>query len=78
MNHRYHVEGDWIPAADCGGDLLRFYGHPYAGIRSLVSVATLYNTCDRDCVGSRTYALSNISFWTLPGTKARSMHPVLQ
>jgi hypothetical protein len=63
----FHVEGDWIPAGDSGGDLLRFYGHPFNS-RSwgLVSVATFYSTCDPDCATSPLFDLTSIRPWTLP------------
>jgi hypothetical protein len=34
----FRVAGDWIPAGDAGGDLLRFYGHPF-GQRSAIGLA---------------------------------------
>jgi hypothetical protein len=59
----FHVQGDWIPAADQGSDLLRFYGHPF-GVKSpmgLVGVATLANTCTPTCVASKRYRLVEVS-----------------
>jgi hypothetical protein len=75
--HAYHVEGDWIPAASQGGDLLRIYGHPFLGqpFVGLVSVATLYNTCDPDCADGLTYALTALQAWRLPGG-IRNVHLV--
>jgi hypothetical protein len=65
----FQVSGDWIPAADQGSDLLRFYGHPF-GPKSplgLVGVATLGNTCTPSCVASKHYQLQELSgLATLP------------
>lgn len=58
----FRVAGDWIPAGDAGGDLLRFYGHPF-GQRSpigLVGVATLVNTCNPYCAASTHYRLREV------------------
>lgn len=78
--HQYHVEGDWIPAADAGGDLLRFYGHalPRTSYYGLVGVATLYNTCNPNCAAGRHYALKALSQWSLPGTARRNVILVVQ
>ena len=61
--HRYTVHGDWIPAADQGSDLLRFYGRPFGPTSpvGLVGVATLANTCVPSCVASRHYKLVEVS-----------------
>ncbi|MGH2444243.1 MAG: hypothetical protein ACRDFX_13895 [Chloroflexota bacterium] len=77
---RYHTEGDWIPAGDAGGDLLRFFGHPFPNVkfRGLVGVATLYSTCVPNCAASRVYSLKALSGWTLPGTKVHSVHITIQ
>ena len=59
----FTVEGDWIPAADEGSDLLRFYGRPF-GPKSplgLVGLATLANTCSPSCVASTHYKLVETS-----------------
>lgn len=59
----FPVHGDWIPAADQGSDLLRFYGHPF-GPKSplgLVGLATLTNTCTPSCVASNTRKLVEMS-----------------
>lgn len=65
----YVVQGDWIPAGDAGGDLLRFFGHPFPGntMVGLVSVATLYNMCTPNCAAGRTFQLKPLGPWTLPG-----------
>lgn len=61
------VQGDWIPAGDAGGDLLRLYGLAFGTTRGLVSVATLYSTCNPNCAAARTYKLTPVAPWTLPG-----------
>jgi hypothetical protein len=67
----FRVMWDWIPAADQGSDLLRFYGHPF-GPKSpvgLVGVATLGNTCNPTCVASKQYRLQEVpNLATLPNT----------
>jgi hypothetical protein len=73
---RYQVEGDWIPAADEGGDLLRFYGHPFPGqkLLGLVGTATLYNACIPFCAASKTYYLKPLPSFGIPGyTKTRAI-----
>jgi hypothetical protein len=79
--HRtFPVYGDWIPAADEGSDLLRFYGHPY-GPKSplgLVGLATLFNTCTPSCVASNHFKLVETSVSPqlsakLPGVDKRSL-----
>jgi hypothetical protein len=70
----YHTEGDWIPAADQGSDLLRFYGRPFGNVQGLVSVAILSNTCTPFCAASTTYTLAPIKPWTLPGQS--KAHPI--
>src|SRR5579864_2918512 len=70
----YVTQGDWIPAGDAGGDLLRFYGLAFGTVRGLVSVATLYSTCNPNCAAARTFKLAPVSPWTLPGMgKGRSV-----
>lgn len=78
-NHRYHVEGDHVPAGDAGGELLRFYGHPFGNVSplGLISVATLYNTCEPSCASGRTYALTTVMDWRLPGSTVRSVRLVV-
>lgn len=81
FKHRtYHVEGDWIPAGDAGGDLLRFYGHPFPNnsFIGLISVATLYNMCQPNCAQGVTYALTTLANWRLPGSTTRSVRLVLR
>jgi hypothetical protein len=66
----FPVHGDWIPAGDAGGDLLRFYGHPFTPSfpMGLVGLATLYSTCQPNCAQARTYTLRGIApFPRLPG-----------
>jgi hypothetical protein len=72
----YRTEGDWIPAADAGADLLRFYGQPFPNVKAqgLISVAILSNTCTPYCAASTTYTLAPISSWTLPGQS--KAHPI--
>lgn len=72
-NKRYHVEGDWVPAADAGSDLLRFYGKPFPGMKGLglVAVATLADTCQPNCAASKTYMLKALSNWKLPGGQSQ-------
>jgi hypothetical protein len=76
----YHVEGDWIPAGDAGGDLLRFFGHPFqsSSFVGLVGLATLYNTCSPDCADGRTYLLKGAMGWVLPGTQLHTVKLVIQ
>ena len=65
----FRVIGDWIPAADQGSDLLRFYGHPFGpkSPQGLVGVATLSNTCTPTCVASTRYKLQELpGLATLP------------
>jgi hypothetical protein len=69
----YRMLGDWIPAGDAGGDLLRFYGSPFNGVKGLVSVATLYSTCEPNCAASRTYVLHSLAEWSLPGTSKHTI-----
>jgi hypothetical protein len=80
--HSYPVKGDWIPAADAGGDLFRFYGHPYGAKTplGLVGLATLYNTCKPNCAASKTFTLHEITSpqlfmvsKTLPGMNRPSL-----
>ena len=65
----YAVHGDWVPAADQGIDLLRFYGHPFGPKSStgLVGLATLGNTCAPSCVASNHYKLAEVSIPLLSG-----------
>lgn len=62
VRHSYPVEGDCIPAADEGADLLRFYGHPFGSKSAvgLVGVAELGNTCTPSCAGSTRYRLQEV------------------
>jgi hypothetical protein len=62
VRHSYPVKGDWIPAADEGADLLRFYGHPFGSKSAvgLVGVAELGNTCTPSCAGSIRYRLQEV------------------
>jgi hypothetical protein len=75
---RYKMLGDWIPAGDAGGDLLRFYEKPFNGVHGLVSVATLYNECVPNCAASRTYLLGTLGQWTLPGSQKKAVKIVQQ
>jgi hypothetical protein len=77
---RYRVLGDWIPAGDAGGDLLRFYGHPFPGNKAmgLVGVATLYSTCNPNCAAATTYNLHAIGQFQIPGTKAATVKVTLR
>jgi hypothetical protein len=68
----YMVQGDWIPAGDAGGDLLRIYGTPFGTVKGLVSVATLYSTCEPNCAAARKVVLAPLGSpseadWSLPG-----------
>jgi opacity protein-like surface antigen len=69
----YMMLGDWIPAADAGGDLLRFYGSPFDHVKGLVSVASLYSTCVPNCASSRTFVLHSLAEWSLPGTSKHTI-----
>jgi hypothetical protein len=69
----YRVEGDWIPAGDAGGDLLRFYGMAFGSVKGLVGVATLYSTCVPNCASARTYQLKAVPGFSIPGMKAQSI-----
>jgi hypothetical protein len=69
-HNSFPVQGDWIPAADAGSYLLRFYGHPFAPTSpiGLVGVAILYNTCTPYCAASKHYKLLVVPTLTLPKT----------
>lgn len=72
----FPMHGDWIPAGDAGGELLRFYGHPFtpSAPMGLVGLATLYSTCQPNCAQSRTYTLRGIApFTKLPGVNRATL-----
>jgi hypothetical protein len=69
----YKMLGDWIPAGDAGGDLMRFYGVPFKGVKGLVSVATLYSTCNPNCAAAKTLVLKALGQWVLPGSTAKKV-----
>ncbi|MGH2448000.1 MAG: hypothetical protein ACRDFS_05290 [Chloroflexota bacterium] len=63
----YQLRGDWIPAGDAGGELLRFFGTAFGHVKGLVGVATLYDTCIPNCAASRHYQLSAMIGFSIPG-----------